>query len=73
MPKGKIGELEISRILLGGNLLTHYTHSRELRYVYNLAAHYNTEKKIIETWRLPSRTASTRCPSTRQPPGSSAC
>ncbi len=49
LPKGKIGKLEISRILLGGNLLTHYTHSRELRYVYNLAAHYNTEKKIIET------------------------
>jgi len=49
LPKGKIGKLEISRILLGGNLLTHYTHSRELQYVYNLAAHYNTEKKIIET------------------------
>jgi len=32
--------------LLGGNLLTHATHSRELRYVGSLAAHYNTEKKI---------------------------
>ena len=49
LPKGKIGNLEISRILLGGNLLTHYTHSRELRYVYNLTAHYNAEKKILET------------------------
>ena len=49
LPKGKIGKLEVSRLLLGGNLLSHYTHSRELRYVYNLAAHYNTEKKIFET------------------------
>jgi hypothetical protein len=49
LPKGKIGKLEISRILLGGNLLTHYTHSRDLRYVYALAKHYNTEAKVLET------------------------
>jgi hypothetical protein len=49
LPKGKIGKMEVSRLLLGGNLLTHFTHSRELRYVYNLAAHYNTPKKILET------------------------
>ena len=49
LPRGKIGDLEISRLLLGGNLLTHYTHSRDLRYVYSLAKHYNTEKKILET------------------------
>lgn len=49
LPRGKIGDLEISRILLGGNLLTHYTHSRDLRYVYNLATHYNTDEKILET------------------------
>ena len=49
---GKIGKLNISRMLLGGNLLTHYTHSRDLKYVYNLAAHYNTVKKIRETLEL---------------------
>ncbi len=49
LPRGKIGQLEVSRMLLGGNLLTHYTHSRDLKYVYNLAAHYNTEAKILET------------------------
>jgi hypothetical protein len=49
MPRGKIGDLEISRLLLGGNLLTHYTHSRDLKYVYSLAKHYNTEEKILET------------------------
>jgi hypothetical protein len=52
MPMGKIGKLEVSRMLLGGNLLTHYTHSRDLKYVYNLCAHYNTEEKIHETMAL---------------------
>ena len=52
LPTGKIGDLKISRMLLGGNLLTHYTHSRDLKYVYNLTAHYNTEEKIHETMAL---------------------
>ncbi|MBI4327702.1 MAG: hypothetical protein HY674_20920 [Chloroflexi bacterium] len=52
LPKGKIGNLEISRLILGGNLLTHFTHSRDLRYVYSLAAHYNTDEKIFETLAL---------------------
>jgi len=49
LPTGKIGKLEVSRLLLGGNLLTHFTHSRDLRYVKNLAARYNTDEKILET------------------------
>ena len=52
LPKGEIGKLKISRLLLGGNLLTHYTHSRDLKYVYNLARHYNTEQKLLETLAL---------------------
>jgi hypothetical protein len=52
LPQGQIGDLRVSRLLLGGNLLTHYTHSRDLKYVYNLTAHYNTEEKIFETMAL---------------------
>jgi len=52
MAVGKIGKLEVSRMLLGGNLLTHYTHSRDLKYVYNLCAAYNTEDKIHETMAI---------------------
>lgn len=52
MPCGKIGNLQISRMLLGGNLLTHFTHSRDLKYVYRLTENYNTEEKIIETLAL---------------------
>ena len=49
LAKGRIGKLQVSRLILGGNLLTHYTHSRDLKYVYTLAAHYNTDEKIMET------------------------
>ncbi len=49
LARGRIGKLEVSRLILGGNLLTHYTHSRDLQYVYNLAAHYNTDEKSMET------------------------
>jgi hypothetical protein len=52
LPNGKIGKLEVSRLILGGNLLTHYTHSRDLQYVYRLAAQYNTDEKIMETLAL---------------------
>ena len=52
LPTGKIGNLQVSRMLLGGNLLTHFTHSRDLRYVYDLCAHYNTDEKIMETLAL---------------------
>jgi hypothetical protein len=52
LAQGQIGNLRVSRLLLGGNLLTHYTHSRDLKYVYNLTAHYNTEEKIFETMAL---------------------
>lgn len=50
--KGRIGKLEVSRLILGGNLLTHFTHSRDLKYVYTLAAKYNTDEKIMETLAL---------------------
>jgi len=52
LPKARIGKMEISRLILGGNLLTHYTHSRDLKYVYSLAARYNTDEKIMETLAL---------------------
>jgi len=52
LAQGKIGDLQISRVLLGGNLLAHFTHSRDLLYVYALTRHYNTEEKIIQTLAL---------------------
>jgi hypothetical protein len=55
LPQGRICNMQVSRLLLGGNLLTHFTHSRDLKYVYNLTAHYNTDDKIIETMAIAER------------------
>lgn len=52
VPTGALGKLQVSRLILGGNLLTHFTHSRDLKYVYTLAAKYNTDEKIMETLAL---------------------
>ncbi|MBM3859524.1 MAG: twin-arginine translocation signal domain-containing protein [Verrucomicrobia bacterium] len=50
IPTGKIGNLELSRLMLGTNHITFYMHSRDLRYVRELSQHYNTDEKIIETF-----------------------
>lgn len=52
LPKGKIGNLSMSRILLGGNLISGYMHSRDLMYVNSLFRAYATEEKILETLAL---------------------
>jgi uncharacterized membrane protein YphA (DoxX/SURF4 family) len=52
LPKGKIGEHEFSRLILGGNLIGGWAHSRDLIYVPSLFRAYNTEKKIFETLML---------------------
>ena len=51
-PKGKIGNLEISRIICGGNLIAGFAHSRDLIYVSQLLKTYFTNEKIWETFRL---------------------
>ena len=52
LPKGKIGKHEISRLVMGGNLIGGWAHSRDLIYVPSLFKAYNTEKKIFETIML---------------------
>jgi len=52
LPMGKIGNVKISRLICGGNLINGYAHSRDLIYVSELLTHYFTDEKIIETWRL---------------------
>ena len=52
MPKGKIGKLEISRMICGGNLIVGYAHARDLIYVSSLVKKYFTQEKIWETIRL---------------------
>jgi len=52
IPAGRIGNQEFSRLMLGGNLIGGYAHSRDLPYVATLMRRYNTEGKIRETLEL---------------------
>ncbi len=49
MPTGKIGRLTVSRLISGGNLISGWAHSRDLRYIPELQRRYNTEEKVLET------------------------
>ena len=49
---GRIGNVSISRLICGGNLISGYAHSRDLIYVSPLLKHYHTEAKVMETWSL---------------------
>jgi len=52
MPTGKIGNLEISRLISGGNIISGWCHARDLLYVSDLAEAYLTEEKVFETLEL---------------------
>jgi len=49
---GKIGDVTISRLICGGNLIGGYAHSRDLIYISSLLKQYFTDEKIIETLEL---------------------
>ena len=52
LPTGRIGKLEVTRLLCGGNLFSGFAHSGELLYVHSLLQHYFTDDKILDTLQL---------------------
>ena len=48
-PTGRIGNVRISRLILGGNQFSGWSHSRDLAYLRDLFLAYSTEEKIMET------------------------
>ena len=52
VPHAKIGDLELSRVILGGNLVGGWAHARDLIYVSKLVKSYFTQEKIFETFLL---------------------
>ena len=48
-PKGTIGDVNISRIICGGNLISGFAHARDLIYVSSLLKSYFDDEKVIET------------------------
>ena len=49
VPHAKLGDLEISRLILGGNLMNGYAHARDLMYVSSLVSAYHTVDRVLET------------------------
>lgn len=49
LPRGRIGRLDVSRIICGGNLISGFAHSRDLIYVSGLLKRYFTDEKVYET------------------------
>ena len=52
MPMGKIGDLKVSRLICGGNLISGNAHSRDLLYVSSLLRQYFTDDKVMETFQI---------------------
>ncbi|MDT8302278.1 MAG: twin-arginine translocation signal domain-containing protein [Sedimentisphaerales bacterium] len=52
LPMGKIGNVKISRMFTGGNLISGFAHSRDLIYVSSLLNKYFTDDKVMETFEI---------------------
>ncbi len=49
VPAGKIRHVKVSRLIIGGNQFSGWSHSRDLPYLRELFKAYSTEEKIMET------------------------
>lgn len=56
LPEGKLGNLTVSKMILGCNLIGGWSHARDLIYTDELFKAYNNEEKIIETLNLAEQT-----------------
>lgn len=52
VPHARIKNLELSRVILGGNLIGGWAHSRDLMYVSKLVKAYFNQDKVFETFLL---------------------
>lgn len=52
LPMGRIGDVKVGRLLVGGNLISSFAHSRDLIYVSSLLKNYFTDEKVMETLEI---------------------
>jgi hypothetical protein len=52
LPTGRIGKLQISRLIIGGNQFSGWSHSRDLPYLRQLFLAYSSQEKIMATLEL---------------------
>jgi uncharacterized membrane protein YphA (DoxX/SURF4 family) len=55
IPVAKVGNVEFSRLILGGNLLSGWAHSRDLIYVSQLVKAYHNKERIFATLLMAER------------------
>ena len=49
---GKIGNVTLSRLLPGGNLVSGFAHARDLIYASSLIKAYHTDEKVLDTMQI---------------------
>jgi len=49
LPRGMLGTLESSKLIMGGNLISGYVHSRDLIYVSSLVRNYHQKDRVFKT------------------------
>lgn len=52
LPTGQLCGYEVSRLIMGCNLISGYAHARDLKYANQLFKAYNDEKRILNTLHL---------------------
>ena len=52
VPTGKIRDFELSKLIMGGNLIGGWSHARDLIYVDKLIKMYHTDEKVMMTLQL---------------------
>lgn len=52
IPKSKIGNVELSRVIAGGNLIGGWAHARDLLYASDLVKSYHTDERVMMTLQL---------------------
>ena len=52
IPKGKIGDMELSRLIMGGNLIGGWAHARDLIYASQLVKSYHDDRRVLGTMEL---------------------
>jgi len=52
LQSGEFGGRKVSRLIIGGNLISGSAHAGELLYQSTLMTRYFTDEKIMETWKI---------------------
>jgi hypothetical protein len=56
IPKGRLGNMEITRLIMGCNLISGYAHARDLIYANILFKTYHNDQKVLDTFHLAEQT-----------------